>query len=294
MNKQPLRIAVVNVAINLGLTIFKLLAGIFGNSSALISEAIHSGADVLSAAIAMLGVKLAQNGPDEKHRYGHESFESIASIFLSIILLLAGVVIGYNAIIEIATSSYGSAPNIIALIAAIISALIKAIMCHALNIIAEKTGSPALKAEAWHLRTDIFSSIGCLLGIIGTRFGLYYLDPIAAVIVSLLILKVAFSIMHDGIGKITDQSCDRTTIHSMMTLIADNFDSVEILEFKTRIHGRSVDIDITLGIDGKLTIDTGEAVRHQMLSTLTKAFPQISNCTICLAPAIVDKAANRD
>lgn len=295
MNKQTLRIAGVNVAVNLGLTVFKFLAGIFGNSSALISEAVHSGADVLSASIAMLGVRLSQNGPDEKHRYGHESFESVASIFLSIILLCAGAAIGYNGVVEIITGSYGGSPTLLALIAAILSVFVKGIMCHALHRTAKKSGSLALKAEVWHLRTDVLASIGCLLGIIGARFGLYALDSVAAIIVSLLVLKVGCSIMADGIGKITDHSCDSDTVQRIEQLIMEEAGVMEIIELKTRISGSAICVDTVLGTDGSQTLDNVETTRQQVHTLLKNTFPKITNCTVCLVPVTpVDKAANRD
>lgn len=292
MNKQTLRAAGANVAVNLGLTILKLFAGIFGNSSALISDAIHSGADVLSAAIAALGVKLAQNGPDEKHRYGHGSFESIASLFLSIILLCAGLTIGYNGISEIISGNYGGTPSMLALIAAIISAIVKAIMCHALHIAAKKSGSPALKAEVWHLRTDILASVGCLLGIAGARFGLFALDSIAAIIVSLMVLRVAVSIMKDSINKLTDSSCDKETLQKLEQVIINSENNIESIELKTRLSGSSIFVDAVLCADRNLMLKDIDIMRQQVHKVLESSFPNITHCTICFIP--VDKEENRD
>lgn len=292
MDKQTLRIAGANVAVNLGLTIFKLFAGIFGNSSALISDAVHSGADVLSAAIAALGVRLAQNGPDEKHRYGHGSFESIASLFLSIILLFAGVTIGYSGIKEIVTGNYGGTPTMLALIAAIVSIFVKAIMCYALNCAAKNSGSLALKAEVWHLRTDVLASIGCLLGIVGARFGVYALDSIAAIIVSLLVLKVALSIMKDSIGKLTDRSCDIDTLQKLEELILYEDDSVQIRELKTRISGSSIYLDGVLCTEGSLTVKDVDKIRQEIHKKLKDSYPDITGCTLCFIP--VDKDEIRD
>ncbi len=292
MNKQTLRIAGLNVAVNLGLTIFKMFAGIVGNSSALISDAVHSGADVLSASVATLGVKLSQNGPDEKHRYGHESFESIASLFLSIILLCAGLTIGYNGVSEIITGDYGGTPTALALIAAIVSAFVKAIMCHFLHRTAKKSGSLALKAEAWHLQTDVLASIGCLFGIIGARVGFYAFDSIAAIIVSLFVLRVAFSIMRDSINKITDRSCDSDTVQKVEELIVNIDGVLEISELKTRISGSKICVDIVLCADSDLTLEEADIIRQRIHTALEINFPNITHCMICLIP--VDKGENRD
>lgn len=295
MKKQTLRVAGANVAVNLGLTVFKFLSGIFGNSSALISEAVHSGADVLSASIAMLGVRLAQNGPDEKHKYGHESFESIASIFLSIILICAGAAIGYNGISDIITGNYGGSPTLLALIAAIISVIVKGVMCHALHLEAKRSGSLALKAEVWHLRTDVLASLGCLLGIIGARFGLYAFDSIAAIIVSLLVLKVGFSIMRDSISKITDQSCDSETISSIEKLIMEESEVLEITELKTRIIGTAICVDAFFSIDGSKSLEEADTIRQQIHTSLKNKFPKITHCMLCPVPVTaVDKDTNRD
>jgi len=292
MKKQTLRTAAANVAVNLGLTVLKLLAGFLGNSSSLISDGVHSGADVLSSVIAMLGVRLSQNGPDEKHQYGHESFECIASMFLSIILLCAGIAIGYNAVLDIISGGDGSTPSLLALIAAIISIIAKTVMCYILHRAAKKSGSLALKAEVWHLRTDVLASSGCLLGIIGARFGLYFLDPAAAIIVSLLVIRVGFSIMRDSINKITDHSCDADIITSMEQVIRSASDDMELVEFKTRISGSAICADVVLCTDGKRTIGETDIAREQLYTLLKESFSELTCCTVCIVP--IDKDSNRD
>lgn len=168
------QVAAVGVGGNVALSAIKLIAGIMGNSTAMISDAIHSLSDVFATAIAFIGVRLAERDADATHPYGHERFECVASLMLGLILAGTGLAIGYSSIETIATRSYvsASAPTIVALAAAVLSIVVKEGMFWYTRHWARVLNSSAFMADAWHHRSDAISSIGALLGIGASHAGL--------------------------------------------------------------------------------------------------------------------------
>ncbi len=171
--KVTRQVATVGVGGNIFLAAFKLFAGIFGNSTAMISDAVHSLSDVFATAIAFVGVRLAERDADSDHPYGHERFESVASLALGLILLFTGLAIGYASLESIATGSYldTATPSLIALIAAIVSIVAKEGMFWYTRHWARTINSSAFMADAWHHRSDALSSVGALAGIGASMLG---------------------------------------------------------------------------------------------------------------------------
>ena len=181
LEKTALKVSVITILMNAVLTVFKLLAGIFGKSYALISDAVHSASDVFSTVIVIIGVKISAKKADKNHPFGHERFECVAAILLAVVLFATGVGIGYSGVSNIVTGEYKnfSVPGIIALVAAAVSIVVKEGMFWYTYIAAKKINSSALKADAWHHRSDALSSIGSLVGVIGGLCGVKILDSIA-------------------------------------------------------------------------------------------------------------------
>ena len=172
--KDAAVVSAVGIFGNLALTLFKLLAGILGHSSAMISDAVHSASDVLSSIIAIVGIRLSTRPPDETHPYGHERFESVAAVILSVILAATGVSIGVSAGRSVLEGNYAelAIPGLLALAAAVVSIVVKESMYWYTKHYADKYDSSALRASAWDHRSDAFSSVGALIGIAGARMGL--------------------------------------------------------------------------------------------------------------------------
>ena len=181
-----MRVSARSMALNIVLTAFKLVAGIVAHSGAMISDAIHSASDVISTIIVMIGVKMAGKAPDRNHPYGHDRFECVASIVLSVMLGLTGAAIGIEGLRNIVGSSYLhlTVPGKLALAAAVISIVTKEGMFWYTRINAKKIRSSALMADAWHHRSDALSSVGSFVGILGARLGFPIMDPLASVIIS--------------------------------------------------------------------------------------------------------------
>mgnify|MGYP000914382035 CR=1 FL=1 len=201
-HKVAMKVSGVSIAVNLLLSLFKLLAGILAHSGAMISDAIHSASDVGSTFVVIVGVNLSSKKSDKEHQYGHERMECVSSIILSGLLLATGIGIGMNGIENIIKSTSGASiaiPGTLALIAAVVSIVVKEWMFWYTRSAAKKINSGALMADAWHHRSDAMSSVGAFIGILGARLGFPILDPLASVAICILIVKASVDIFKDAL-----------------------------------------------------------------------------------------------
>ena len=192
------RVSFITIIGNVILSVVKFLAGIIAHSNAMISDAVHSASDVFSTIVVMIGIKLAAKVADKEHPYGHERLECVAAIVLVMVLIITGLGIGAEALKNIVQGNYSDlqVPGILALIAAIVSIVSKEAMYWYTRYYAKKIDSSALMADAWHHRSDAFSSIGALIGIAGARLGFPIMDSIASLVIFLFIIKAAFDIFN--------------------------------------------------------------------------------------------------
>ena len=274
------------IIVNIVLSVFKMISGIAANSAAMISDAVHSLSDVLSTFVVIIGVKFGAKKPDEEHQYGHERLECVAAIILSIMLFATGLWIGYNGLIKITLNNYEKllVPGLLALIAATISIIIKEIMFWYVRNMANRIDSTALMAEAWHHRSDAFSSIGSFVGILGARMGYPILDPIASIVIAFFIIKAAIDIFVGAIGKMTDKACDEIVVKSIKDVILSNKEVLAIDEMKTRIFGNHIYVDVEIAIDGSLTMIEAHKIAESVHEKIEKEFPKVKHCMVHVNP----------
>lgn len=261
-------------------------AGIFSNSAAMVSDAVHSISDVASTFIVMIGVKMSSKEADEKHPYGHERFECVSAIILAIILFLIGLGIGYSGIQKVILGEYSelAVPGKLALVAAIVSIAVKETMYWYTQRAAKKINSGALMADAWHHRSDALSSIGSFIGIIGARLGLPIMDPIASVLICFFIVKAAVSIFIDAVGKMIDKSCDEATIMEMKSIIIDQEGVTGIDQIKTRVFGDRIYVDVEIRANGQETLSSTHKIAHQVHDVIEKYFENVKHCMVHVNP----------
>lgn len=284
-----MRISVISIVVNAVLSLFKFIAGILGRSGAMISDAVHSASDIFSTFVVMIGISVSNRKSDIKHQYGHERLECVSAIILAVILGATGVGIGYNGIRNIffENSENLKTPTGIALVAAIISIITKEVMYWYTILSAKKINSASLKADAWHHRSDALSSIGSFIGILGAMCGIKVLDPIASVIISLLILKATYDIVKDAIDKMIDKSCDEVTVAKMSTLIVEQEGVKRLDLIKTRLFGNKIYVDIEISADGSLTISEGHNIAKLVHDIIEKEFPLVKHCMVHVNPYIM-------
>ncbi len=288
MERQVFRVSIITIISNVLLTVLKLFAGIFAHSSAMISDAVHSLSDVLSTVVVMIGVKMASKEADEDHPYGHERLECVAALLLSIMLFATGAGIGIIGIRNTAMGNKLLVPGGIALVAAIISIIIKEAMYWYTRGVAKKVNSGALLADAWHHRSDSLSSIGSFIGILGARMGYVYLDSIASIIICIFIIKVAIDIFIDSIEKMVDKACDEDVINKIKDVVNNNSKVIEIDHLRTRKFGGMAYVDIDISVDKSISIKEAHDISHKVHLDIEKNVPFVKHCRVHVNPYLKD------
>ena len=283
------KVSFITIVQNVLLSVFKLFAGIFAHSNAMISDAVHSASDVFSTIIVIIGVKLASKESDKEHPYGHERLECVAAIVLSIVLLYTGIKIGSQAVKDIIGGNYQSLqkPGMLALVAAVVSIVTKEIMYWYTRHYAKKIDSSALMADAWHHRSDAFSSIGALIGIAGARLGFPIMDSIASLIIFVFIIKAAYDIFKDAIDKMVDHACDDATVSQIRECVMKHEDVLGIDMLQTRIFGNKIYVDLEIETDGSYTLSKAHTIAETVHDDIEKSFPKVKHIMVHVNPADV-------
>ena len=284
-NNLATRVSVNTIIWNIILTTFKIIAGVIASSTAMISDAIHSASDVLSTIVVIAGVKMAAKTSDAEHQYGHERLECVAALILSIMLGLTGIGIGISGIEKIISPSNLKSPGLIALIAAIVSILVKEGMYWYTKAAAKKINSGALLADAWHHRSDAFSSIGSFIGVLGARLGFPTLDPIAAVVICFFIVKVSVDIFRDAINKMTDTACDSETVLQISDIAGSCDGVLGIDDIKTRKFGDKIYVDIEIIADGSITLTAAHNIAHTVHDRIESEIENVKHCMVHTNPS---------
>ncbi|MEI3376633.1 MAG: cation diffusion facilitator family transporter [Coriobacteriales bacterium] len=281
------KLSLVGIVGNIFLSAFKFFAGIVGNSSAMVSDAVHSLSDVFATLIALIGVKFGRRAADASHPYGHERIESLAAIALGIVLLVTGIGIGWAGLEKILAGNYECLPipGAIALVAAIVSIAVKEAMFWYTRHWARIIRSSAFEADAWHHRSDALSSIGALIGVGGSMLGYPVCDPIASVVICLFILKQGVSIIIDALKKMLDTSCGPQYEDKIRELVEGESQVERIDVLRTRMFGDKVYVDMEIAIDGTMQLTDAHAIAERVHDNVEQAFPEVKHVMIHVNPA---------
>ena len=281
------RVSLVTIIGNIALSVIKLLAGIIAHSSAMISDAVHSASDVFSTFVVIIGIKLASKKPDKEHPYGHERMECVAAIVLAMVLFITGLGIGLEAVKNIIHGNYGDlqVPGVLALIAAIVSIVSKEAMYWYTRHYAKKIDSSALMADAWHHRSDAFSSIGALIGIGASRLGYPVMDSIASLVIFVFIVKAAFDIFKDAIDKMVDHSCDEETEKQIYECVMKNENVLGIDLLQTRVFGNKIYVDVEIQADASYTLQKAHDIAEAVHDDIEESFPKVKHIMVHVNPA---------
>ena len=280
-------LSLVSVIGNAILSGFKMFAGIVGSSGAMISDAIHSFSDVLTTLIAWIGVKVSRWDADHSHPYGHERLECAASLVLGIVLLATGVGVGKTGLENILSGSHETLaiPGTIALVAAIISIVGKEAMYWYTRYYAKLINSAAFMADAWHHRSDAFSSIGSLIGIGGAMLGFPVMDSVASVVICVFIVKVACDITKDAFVKMLDTSCGEVYEKDLRDYIASQEGVVGVDLLRSRMFGNKAYIDLEISVDGDKSLWEAHDVAEHVHKSVEQRFSEVKHIMIHVNPA---------
>lgn len=277
------KISKLTIVVNFLLSAVKLIVGVFGKSNAMVSDGIHSLSDVMSTFLVMIGLKLSEKPEDINHPYGHEKFEPIFAKILAFILVVTATLIGYNAINIIRLGRY-NIPGKITIYAAILSIVTKEWMYRYTVKGAKKIDSSVLLADAWHHRSDAFSSIGTLVGIAGSRIGYPILDPIASLIICIIILKISVDIYIKAANQLMDHSVDKNTIETIKNDIIEINGVIKIDELKTRIHASRVYVDVEISVSKKLSLTEAHDIAEKIHFKIENNNEKVKHCMVHVNP----------
>ena len=281
------RVSFITIVENMLLSLMKLIAGIVAHSGAMISDAVHSASDVFSTIVVIIGIRFASKESDKEHPYGHERLECVAAIVLAMVLFMTGLGIGIDAFRNIVSGDYGNlqVPGVLALIAALISIVSKEAMYWYTRHYAKIIDSSALMADAWHHRSDAFSSIGALIGIAGARMGFPVMDSVASLVIFLFIVKAAYDIFKDAMDKMVDHSCDEETEKEIYDCVMTNEEVLGIDLLQTRIFGNKIYVDVEIAANPSCTLREAHSIAEAVHEKIEENFPKVKHIMVHVNPA---------
>ncbi len=285
-DKVVKRVSGVGIIGNVLLAAFKLVAGLLGNSGAMVSDAVHSLSDVFATFIAYIGVRMSRQAEDAEHPYGHERLECVASLVLGLILAGTGIGIGYTGIHKLFFDRDSiEIPTMLPLIAAIVSIVVKEAMFWYTMYYAKRLDSAAFKADAWHHRSDAISSVGSFIGIGLAKLGFPIMDPIASLIICALIIKVAYDIIRDSINKMLDTSCDNAYEQKVRAYVEAQPGVLRIDLLRTRQFGNKVYVDLEIAVKRDSSLLEAHSIAESVHEGVEQNFPNVKHVMIHVNPA---------
>lgn len=290
VNKQIVRATWIGIIANIFLTILKGVFGFLANSKALLADALHSASDIVGSIVILFGVKVAVKPPDEEHPYGHGKAETIASIIVAFLLILVGVEISISAVKSIISGEV-VIPKPTALVIIVISIVIKEALFQYKYRLGKRVNSIALISEAWHHRSDAFSSIAALIGIaasiIGNRFDigfLVYSDAIASIAVAFIVIKMGYSLAKESSLMMMEQVLDPSHVAQFEATIYHNPNVRKVDKIYARTHGRYVVLDVRISVDADLTVEQGHTITKEVKQALILEHEDVHDAIIHLNP----------
>ena len=288
--RAAVRITVVGAVVNVVLAALKLAAGLLGHSAAMIADAVHSLSDLVSDVVVVLFVRIAAMPADEHHDFGHGKFETLAALIVG--LLLLGVSIGLfksgaEQLRDILQGVKGEGPGLIAVVAAGVSIVTKELLYRYTKREGKRLEAPAVIANAWHHRSDALSSIGTLVGITGAIVlgeSWRFLDPLAAVIVAIVIGKAAYDVMADAIGEFLEKSLPKDQEEEILRIIRESEIVLDPHNLCTRRIGTAIAIEVHIRLADTMTVLEAHDVTREIEERLRDRFGEWTHVVIHVEP----------
>lgn len=281
--RDPKTCTLVGLVINVILAIFKMLAGILGFSYAMIADAINSISDCLATGIVYISLRIGEKPADESHPYGHANAVTIAAFLVALIILATGVFVGVSAVHLIA-DKHLETPATIALVAAVASIVTKEGLFRYTLKVGKRNNNPAVIANAWDHRSDAYSSVAVLAGILGARLGFQYLDPVAGLVVSGFIVKMSISLLRPNIGILMDER-PKSAVLDRIRATALEVGGIKAID-SLRVHrrGSTYTIDMEIAVDSRLTVEQSHEVAAEVKSRLLSGIEHVQDVMVHVNP----------
>ncbi|MCF0215030.1 MAG: cation transporter [Fibrobacteraceae bacterium] len=285
------RVTWVGLAWNVLLSVGKLLAGIWGGSQALVADAVHSISDFVTDIAVLVGSRYWNSPPDAEHPYGHRRFETLITIFIGLAVIGVGVGIGYNAIKNLIAGEE-SHPELIAAVMALVSVVVKEILFQYTRRAGRAIRSQALEANAWHHRSDAFSSIPVVIALVVAMLfpGLWFADAVGAIIVAGFVIFSGFEITWPGIHQVADKGADPATVEKLRTIALNHPAVISIHGFRTRYVGSDLHIDLHIVVDAQMTLRDAHDAAEEVEGLLINSGENIVDALVHIDPYDEEKA----
>lgn len=288
--KSIYRVTWIGSLVNFLLMAFKFVAGIVGHSSALVADAVHSLSDFATDIVVIVFVRISGKPEDEDHRYGHGKYETLATAIIGLALFAVGIgllVGGATKVADVINGAILPAPSMVALIAAAVSIVSKEILYRYTVRVGKNLNSQAVVANAWHHRSDAFSSIGTLVGVGGAIFlgeKWRILDPIAAIVVSTFIIKVAIDLIKPCIDELLERSLPAETEKQILDIITSFPEVSSPHHLRTRRIGNHIAIEVHIRMDGQISLSDAHTVATEVERCLKEEFGPDTHIGIHMEP----------
>lgn len=289
-HQQAKRATGISAIINTLLGFLKLLMGIIGQSQALIADGVHSFSDLLSDALVLFASKAGNKSPDEDHPYGHRRIETLAAIVIAFILIAVGTVLAGNTIRLLWHHQQLPTPSILALLAALISIGANEWLYRYTLRVADRINSNLLRSNAWHNRSDAFTSIIVFISVLGQLLGIPHLDAIGAIIISIVIINMGGRMAWQGIAELIDTAVEPEELEKIKASI-DAVPGVEdVHQLRTRLSGGNIYVDVHILVDPMISVSEGHYIGDQVYLALKKQHSKIIDVTVHIDPEDDEKA----
>ena len=288
--KKIYRVTLMGSVVNVILLVFKFIAGILGGSAAMIADAVHSLSDFLTDIIVIAFVRISSKPEDEDHDYGHGKYETLATSIIGLALLMVGLYIFYNGARQIWDVMHGAEieqPGLVALIAAIVSILLKEWTYRFTVSVGKKVESQAVIANAWHHRSDALSSIGTAIGIGGAILlgkGWAVLDPVAALVVSVFIVKTALGLLSTSSGELLEKSLPKEVEKKIVDIVESEPEVSEVHHLCTRRIGSNIAIEMHIRMPGEISLKDSHTRASDIERKLRQHFGEHTHINLHVEP----------
>jgi len=283
-------VTLVGALVNAFLILFKFLAGIFGQSQALIADAVHSISDLFTDFVVLLGLRMGRKAPDEKHHFGHARIETLASAIVGLALIATALCLGIKAIWNIYHHTEYH-PTWLALVGAGVSIALKEALYHYTIRIGRRIKSSAIVANAWHQRSDALSSVAVLLGVAGARINpsWHILDSLAALLVSFFIVKVGLEILWNTFREFTDTAPQPETLNKITDCIRTVEGVIDMHDLRVRTSGGLYQMETHIVVDEQLTVAEGHRIAKAVEICLAEEIADVARVIVHVDPAMEEK-----
>ena len=277
------RITLVGALANLILTLAKAVVGVVGHSAALVADAVHSAADLISDFVVWVAIILGSREADENHPYGHRRFETMATLVVSILIIISAIVIIRESILRI-DSQQMTSPTRLALLVAALAIVVKEALYRLTIKVGRRYHLPLINANAHHHRSDAFSSVAAFIGIAGSIQGVAMLDLIAAMVVGLMLFRVGLKLGWEALLEMSDIGVDEETLLIIQELIVSEPDVVALHLLKTRHIGGEVLCEMHIQVPPRITASAGHQIAERVRLAIIKGVPRVAEVTVHVDP----------